>query len=141
MLVVPDEGERILLDRTLKGPAVDQVLFLGLYKNDVTPNRESTLTDFDPADYAGYVAEALVDAGWSDAVTVGGAAQSTYGDDWITFLSSAGMQDVYGYYVFDPDRGVCWAERFGDAPFTVTTVQPVLIRPVLRGRSEFEPAP
>lgn len=141
-LVVPDLGEVELLRLMLKTAlAVDEPLSLRLYANDYAPNRQSVLANFTAASFDGYAPITLARAGWSAPATVGGIAQSTHGAAPAQWIAASGSQTCYGYYVTDAAGAVVyWAERF-PAPLTVTTAVPILVVPVMRLRSESQPAP
>lgn len=141
-LVVPDEGELVLLDVLLRAnvsPSLNWVV--RLYANNYTPNRESLLIDFTEASFGGYLPKLLTRSSWTSPATVAGSAQSTYGTDYLVWTASSGSETVYGYYVTDAPATVClWAERFLN-PMTVTDLNPALVLPLMRLRSENQPAP
>lgn len=141
-LVVPDLGEIFLLDLLLREDVSSADRFLlHLYKNDYSPNRVSELIDFEEATFAGYEVVELARDQWSESETVGGYAVSLYGTGYQQWVATTGDQDIYGYYVTDQaDEVVLWAERFGTM-VTVSEVNPVLLIPVMRLRSEYQPAP
>lgn len=141
-LIVPDEGERWFINQLFRDEVpADQVMRLKLFRNDWTPNRESRLVDALEANYSGYAPKDLFRSVWTPAVTVDGRGQTTYGTTFLEFLALAGSQTVYGYYVTDMDVNVLlWVERFA-TPITVTPVSAVVMLPVMRLRSEYEPAP
>jgi hypothetical protein len=139
VIVVPDEGEIVLMDWMLSDGPADLVLHL--YKNDYTPHRESVVTDFTEADFVDYASVTLTVAGWQPAVLDMGAAQKKWGSDFLAFATSGTSQVIYGYYVTTADGlTLVWAERF-PAPQTVTVTSPAMLWPLLRGHSEVEPAP
>lgn len=139
-IVVPDEGEIYLLDVLLREPTPDPFV-LRLFCNDYHPHRESILADFTQASYSGYSPVGLSRGTWTAAVTSGGYAISTYGTAFLQFLPASGGETVYGYYVTDADETVClWAQRL-DASVEITPTTPLLLLPLLRLRSEVQPAP
>lgn len=141
-LVVPDEGELVLLERMLRlDEYTTQGFLIHLYTNDYTPNRESEYADFTEVVLAGYSAQALANADWNAPTTVGGVAQSVYGTGLVSFTVTGGTTPVYGYFVTDEGETTCiWAQRF-DALRTLDSGNPVQLIPILRLYSESQPAP
>ena len=139
MLVVPDEGELVLLEWMLKSGPSD--LHLHLYKNDYSPTRESTAIDFTDCDFVDYYIALLEPSNWSGPVLDDGAAQLVWGPGFITWATTGTDQYAFGYFVTtEDDATVVWAERFA-APQLVTITSPILVRPVMRLHSEVEPVP
>lgn len=141
-LIVPDEGEPLLLDQLLiveadPGP----VWHLHLYQNDYSPNKTSTLADFTEADFSTYAIVELLRSDWQASAEFGGAAYSFYGVTFIEWFAGSGSQVIYGYYVTDEaDEFVLWCERF-PTPQTASVVNSVKMQPSMRLRSEVEPDP
>lgn len=108
-LVVSDVGELKLLAWALNGSPEN--LTLKLYKNDVTPDQDSTASTFTVADFTGYSNKTLTAGSWVAPATVSHKASTTYAAQ--TFSCSGGSQTVYGYYVVGASSGtLIWAERF-----------------------------
>lgn len=111
-LIIPNEGELELLDKMLKvALLVDEDYLLKLYKNNYTPDANSTASSFTEADFTGYSAKTLIRANWNTSTTVSGKASTSYPQQsWTCGVST---NNVYGYYVLGADSGiVLWAERF-----------------------------
>lgn len=138
-LVVPDEGERRLLEiivgkSTLAGtPPVDanaRQLKLRLYVNQVNlsePDESFTTSIFTEASASGYAAITLEGSNWT-ANTQSGVSAIVY-DSNVTFTFNVG-QDVYGYYVTNNSNQILWAEEFPGAPFALpSTGGEISIRP------------
>lgn len=140
MIVVPNEGELWLLDLLLRETVPSTLKFvLRLYRNDWTPEKDSVRADASEATFAGYLPVEMDRAAWTAAQLVGGEAQSTYGTLYQQWLASSGNQLIYGYFVTDEDDNfILWAERFVTA-VNVSAVTPVVMMPVLRLHSEFQP--
>lgn len=139
-LVVFDDAEAYLLDLLMRTDDLSgEVWHLHLYQNDFTPLADSVLADFFECNFSGYDVIELTRADWSEASSVGGIAQTTWGTGFQQWLTTSGSQDVYGYYITtNDDLLALWGERFA-TKFIVTTVNPVLMLPTMRLHSEYEP--
>lgn len=140
--VVPDEGERYLLDVLLKvALAVSDNWILHLYVNDVDIETDTVLADLDEAFYDGYAPVELIRSDWSDAATIGERAVSSWGSGPVSFVADSGDQDVYGWYVTDSaETVILWAERLASAPFNVSTTNPLFLTPINDLASRFNPS-
>lgn len=137
-IVVPDEGELFLLDALLRSGSPDAFL-IHLYTNNYTPVKDSELADFTEAAYTGYSPVALARSSWSSPETVGGYAQCVYGTAPLEFAPESGTDTVYGYFVTDADETVClWAEGFSPG-VEIDAMNPLLLQPIMRLRSESQP--
>lgn len=115
-LVVPDEGERRLLNYIVNKVSPTN-LILHLYTNSVSLSGESfTTASFTEASASGYAAVTLTGANWTVSTTTG-VSSAVYNTS-ITFTFGVG-QSVYGYYVTDTSDNILWAEEFPGAPFTL----------------------
>lgn len=134
-LIVPDEGERRLLEY-LVGKTPTGNLVLHLYTNSVDLSTETfTASSFTEAasvntsssSSTGYQAAPLEGANWT-ASTTAGVSAAVYNTS-ITFTFS-NAQSIYGYYVTDTSNRILWAEEFPGAPFTLpSTGGEISIRP------------
>lgn len=110
-LVVPDKGERALLDMMLKDAAPNPSnlrLFSAVAGAAIV---EATVEgDFTEANFTGYAAKALARATWGAAATAGGVSSSTYAQQsWLPTTA----QTVLGYYVTENTAGdIMWGELF-----------------------------
>lgn len=113
-LVVPDEGELRLLDVMLKvalDTNEDQIL--KLFKNDYTPDADSSSDSFTEADFTGYAARTMVRSSWNSAVTTSNKAEASYGTTPQSWTCGATGNTIYGYWVEgSTSNKVLWAERF-----------------------------
>jgi len=116
-LVVPDEGERRLLEYIVnKTPTTDLVLHL--YVNSVSLSSESfTTSSFTEATASGYASATLTGSNWTVSTAGSGVTTAIYNTS-ITFTFSTG-QSVYGYYVTNTASQILWAEEFSGAPFNL----------------------
>jgi hypothetical protein len=117
-LLTPNQGEEIALGALLNKTA-PQDLDLCLFKNDYTPVEATTEANVTAADFTGYSVIQLTAASWT--ITPGAPTSAAYAQQ--TFTSSAGSQNqpIYGYYIKQRTSGkLVWAERFSDAPYTIT---------------------
>ena len=113
-LVVPNEGELILLDYMLKDVSVTADYILRLFKNDVTPDQDSTDGTFTEADFTDYAEVTMTRANWQAAVTATGKGESSYGTAPQSWTCGATGNTIYGYWVETTDvtPKILWAERF-----------------------------
>jgi len=115
-LVVPDEGERRLLEYIVNKTAPTN-LVLHLYANSVDLSAETFSTgSFVQATAAGYGPVTLVGSNWT-ATTTAGVSAAVYSAG-ITFSFSVG-QDIQGYYLTNTSNSILWAEEFPGAPFSL----------------------
>jgi len=117
-LLLPNQGEGIALE-ALVNKTAPQNLVLRLYKSNTTPGETDTEATYTEADFTGYSAITLTGATWT--TTLGAPSYAEYTQQ--TFTSSAGSQSqtIYGYYLTQATSGkLVWAERFSDAPVTIT---------------------
>jgi hypothetical protein len=135
-LIVPDEGERRLLEY-LVGKTAPGNLVLHLYTNSVDLSTETfTASSFTEAasvntssssSATGYQAVTLQGSNWTSS-TIAGVSAAVYNTS-ITFTFS-NAQSIYGYYVTDTSNRILWAEEFPGAPFTLpSTGGEISIRP------------
>lgn len=107
-LLIPDLGERTLLDWALEEGPEDQVL--KLYTSNTTPAEGDTSATYTEAAGAGYAAKTLTRATWNAAATVTGTTSKSYPQQVWTFTGTLGP--VYGYFVEGATAGeLLWAER------------------------------
>ena len=117
-LVVPDEGERRLLEYIVNKTAPTN-LVLRLYTNNIDLSTETFSTgSFVQATASGYGPVTLVGSNWT-ASTTAGVSAAVYSAG-ITFSFSVG-QDIRGYYVTSTANSILWAEEFPGAPFSLPT--------------------
>lgn len=137
MILVPDEGEKAMLDVTLRAPLVtDIVLSLRLFKNDFVPSASTVLGSFVEADFTGYYRRDLPRADWSAPATVNGRARSEHGTAPLVWTNTGAAQTVYGYYILDPGTAfIWWCERF-DTERELNTGDRLVVKPALTARSE-----
>jgi hypothetical protein len=117
-LLTPNQGEELALAALLNKTA-PQDLDLCLFKNDYTPVETTTEAAVTAADFTGYAVIQLTAASWT--ITPGAPTSAAYAQQ--TFTSTAGSQNqpIYGYYIKQRTSGkLLWAERFSDAPYTIT---------------------
>lgn len=137
MIVIPDEGAIELLTKTLKATLdVDESYSLRLFRNDLTPDRFSTLADFTEATFLGYFRWDLTRAGWSVPTIDNGRAVSQWEGDVVKWTLATGSQTLYGYYIVAPATAkVAWCERF-NTPRTLNAGDQLIVVPRLTGRED-----
>lgn len=115
-LVVPDEGERRLLEYIVNKSSPTN-LVLHLYVNSVDLSTETfTASSFTEASASGYAPVTLTGANWSVS-TNNGVSNAVYNTS-VTFAFGTG-QGVYGYYMTTTGGAIVWAEEFPGAPFNL----------------------
>lgn len=78
---------------------------MDLYVNNVVPTTTKVAADFTKPTYAGYVAQDMASADWSDPVINGsGRAQSQH-DDVVFSYTSAPNTVIYGQIITSVDTG------------------------------------
>ncbi len=112
-LVVPKVGAIFLLDQQ------NGIFYeMHLYKNDLTPDLDTVVSDFTEADFGGYAA--LTITGWSAAITVADHAKSIANMCQFTHDGGGSANNIYGYYVVVQGSGeLVWAERDPNAPVLI----------------------
>jgi len=112
-LLVPNAGERAMLDELLKN-TTPETQILRLYENDITPAEGDTAGSYTQATIAGYAAINLVRATWGAAADNGGISSSTYPQQTFNFT---GTGVIVGYYVIKAIAGtILWSERLFTTP-------------------------
>jgi len=134
-LKVVDVGNKKNLDRLTTAWGNNAIL--KLFKNNITPAAGDTLATYTECDFSGYAASNCT--GWSAAATVSGRASSTAAQKTFTHNTGLTANDIYGYYVVDPDTTtLLWAERDANAPIHVANNgDAYLVTPVFTQASEF----
>lgn len=113
-LVWPDVGKIIALNDLI--PPLT-VLSIRLYKNDETPDHDSVDSDFEEADYGGYVEQDAED--WTDA-ELDAERRAFVTANTLTWTHDTGTgNDIYGYTLWDGDDNFVAAERFSIAPINM----------------------
>lgn len=140
-LVVVNEGELSLLAWMLKLEEFESGMQqLSLYQNDVTPDKNTVLTDLVEADFDGYAPIDLARGTWTSPVTVGGKAKTFYGasaQQWE--VTGPTGNTIYGYYVHDVPNGVLlWAQRFA-SPKPLQEFDTLDVYPEFTLNSEYDP--
>ncbi len=132
-LLVPDEGEVILLGNMLAGGSLEnRTLKLG--KTNITPAESDTSASYTVADFTGYVDKTLTStlsgSTWATPTTSSGTTSSLYGSAAQSW-SATSAQVIYMYWVQGATTAkVLWAELFGSSislvnPSTLT-LQPAI---------------
>lgn len=116
-LLVPDRGERSVLELVTNKRAVENLL-LKLFVNNVTPAESDTAASYTEMSTQGYAAKTLVGADWT--VTGGAPSDATASLQTWTFDGTGGLTQVYGYFLVGVTSGLLWwAERFSDGPYPI----------------------
>lgn len=123
-VVYPYEGRERDLSTIL---ANSGIYVLRLFQNDISPDVDTVLTDFDDADFSGYASvtltlSAIFRNGDDNAETVALLAQ---------FAHNGGgtANDIYGWYLTNMAGGIealVYCERFGDAPRVMDTLGDII---------------
>ena len=116
-LLVPNNGEEDAMKYLLNFSAAENVV-LRLYSNNVTPSETDVAATYTETDFAGYAAVTLTGASW--VITPGAPCSAAYAKQTFT-SNTAQSKTLYGYYLTRLTSGrIAWAERFSDAPITIT---------------------
>ena len=137
-IVVPNEGELVLLARMLAETSISDTYSLKLYQSVTGSLGASTVVaDFTEATFTGYAARSLTRANWNSSPVIGtvsGKAEATYTAEQAWTAGSS--QTVNGYYVTTGDgTKTLWAEAFSSA-IALTSNDILRIRPKLTLNSE-----
>lgn len=94
-----------------------QQWYCALFVNDYTPVPTSQFGDFTEASFAGYAPATVVMADWPNATVVDHVAISTNTTTYTFQAASSGVspQTVYGYFVYDENDVLIYAERWTDS--------------------------
>jgi hypothetical protein len=114
-LVLPNQGEGILLKNTLKGGLEgDPAWNVGLYINNYTPVQTSVNADFTEATFPGYAQEAIDPSLWTSPTIISNRASMTANSgDPYEFTNSGSSQTIYGYFIYDTTSSlIIGAEKF-----------------------------
>lgn len=134
-LVVPDEGEILLLSYMLNKTPTDDVV-LRLFKNNFTPSENTTLAggigeNPEECTESGYPEDgiSLIGSGW--AITLGAMNVVTAEHTEQTFHITEAVT-VYGYYITDADNTtVLTIERFSEPGELPTEGGRIYVTPVI----------
>ena len=117
-LLVPNEGEVLLLERFMGKSAAENIT-LKLFKSNTTPGEGDTTATYTVADFSGYADKTLVSATWA-AASPGAPSSIAYAQQTWTSDAAQAAQLVYGYYAVGATSAkVLWAERFSDGPYSI----------------------
>lgn len=108
-LVVPNQGEQILLDAAT-GKTAASALTLRLFSNNFTPVAASVEGDVNEVAGGGYAAVALTAGNW--VTTPGSPTSSAYPQVTFTFTGATNAPGtIYGYYITNASGALIYAER------------------------------
>lgn len=115
-LVVPDVGEKYLLEVLLRGGVnLTDNMTLHLFNNNYTPvSTTSVFGYFTEASFVGYGGVTFQRNTWSSAIT-NGTGDAECSNATYTWTCTGGTaQTVYGYWIEEAvGRTLLWAEKFG----------------------------
>lgn len=116
-MVCPNEGKaRVLALIFGADSATPAGVFVKLYKNDYTPDDDSTDADFDGATFGGSDRITLDPVDWDAPVVVSDVGQIDSIDPPSWTCTSGGPETVYGWWMIDQaTSAVLFAQRF-DTP-------------------------
>lgn len=138
-IVVPDEGEVILMGWAIRDSSVTEDTKLILYQNNLgAPDQDTVYGDLTECDFTGYSQVVLARSDWNAPSTVSHKAKIVL-NSAITFtFTDTVSQTAYGYAVVnDAEDTILWIEEFSDGPrvFTVSG-DSLTFTPQLTGNSE-----
>jgi len=130
----PDTSLVAILRRIATGD-----LHYHLYRNDVTPDRDTELGDL--TEMGAGTGYAVITVEEADFTTEGVSAhKGTIIAPPVTFEIGAGsgIDDIYGYFVTDDTDALLIAcGRFDDAPIDITAGADIPVTPILGDSSQF----
>jgi hypothetical protein len=112
MIVLANEAKPVLLMLKL---SYLRTLNLRLFKNDITPDGDTEVSDFAEADFPGYAPQTLADLGtpYLNPIDMG---QSDTGPHEWTMSGPSPTNVIYGYYATNLDGYLIFAERNAQGP-------------------------
>jgi hypothetical protein len=113
-MVIPNEGKEVLLDLAIHdaGAALED-WSLDLYQNNYTPVDASTLADFTPSTFTGYVAVPITRAEMGGAAVVANVAERTRSVPPEFVCTGGTSQNAYGWFLTGEISGKVYAaQRF-----------------------------
>ena len=114
-LVVPNQGERLMLDAATGKTTPATPWTLRLFVNNHTPANGDTEADYTEAAGGGYAAIPLDETAWT--TTPGSPTASVQPQQTFTFTGAlTANASIYGYYVTDDNDKLVYAEKLA-APF------------------------
>jgi len=117
---------------------VENGIKLHLFENDVTPDVDTDLVDFQEPDVNGYAAIAVAAAAFI-FTGVDDNRGYVFASPVVFTTVDAGAQQVYGYYMTDDDDTILLAcARFDGAPLTFNVSNPREVWPVMGDASRFD---
>lgn len=137
MLVIPDVGKRNIL-AMMASYMTANTCQVKLYKANVTPGPGTLLAALTEADFSGYAAQDLTTP--TVEPDLDGNNRGVLAFDEVAFEHNGGGtgNDIYGYFAVDDAGDLLWAERFGDAPRSVTAdPDEVRFTPRITNKSQF----
>ena len=102
-----------------------------LFQNDFTPVQGTLTTDFQEANFAGYVPVLIKRADWAAPVLANHVATVEPSASPFTFSATQGSQTVYGVYLVGGVSGITYYCRRFDLPRTIDPSNPIQVRPVI----------
>jgi len=137
-MVIPIVGRKLFTDLLVAAWNGASQLQLHLYQSSHTPSPSDTLSTYTAieADFTGYT-PALI-SGWAD-VGLDPDDRELIQALPVSFVRTAGSNDIYGYFVTDSASALLWfAEERTGGPVTVDGSNPVyFVLPRATGTSEF----
>lgn len=128
-LVVPNQGEQVLLDAAT-GKTAATTLTLRLFSNNYTPIAGTTESNVTEVAGAGYAGIALTAASW--VTTPGSPTSSAYPEQTFTFTGATDSPGtIYGYYVTNAAGKLLWAERLAASFTPASNGDTVKVTPVI----------
>ena len=110
---------------------------IGLYQNDWSPERDSTIEHVEECTFAGYDGSHDL-LGWSGAAMLGDSAVSYATPRLWTYNGDPPSGWVVGYFVTDSGGRLVWAERLPTGPVALVTAgQTFELTPAFALRSRY----
>lgn len=122
LMVAPNEGKLLLLAWLLKvDPTTAFPLKLALFINDITPDDDTVLADFDPATFDDSDPIDIARSEFSTPAIVSNVAYTTRTPVPSWTCTSGGPETAYGWFLYDAAAGKCVLTQRFDSPRVMDT--------------------
>ena len=131
-MVIPNEGKQRWLDRLFKESAdAGDIINVRIFTNNFTPSDTTVLADFTQAAWTGYAAVVLTPATFNAATVVANVGQAQYPTAPSFTMTAGSPVTAYGWYIEDPDTGVCLATQLFSTPRSMTPGATISLDPFI----------
>lgn len=129
LMVIPDEGKNLWLDRALGRVGADTSWRIRLYQNNYTPVDGSTLASFTESTFTGYSQVTVTEGAFGAAVVTANVAEANTSSPPTYTCTGGSAQNAYGWYMVGVTTGKVYAAQKFDnvrsmAPGAVEELDP-----------------